>query len=301
MLFRGGLFCSLIGTVRPLSADATFYLSAKGLGEGAAPTAPFESQLFSTGGGSFHIWVQPDELFTGISLNLDASGSGIRFTESVVHNPVIGGDERWLSTLIRHGSVTDKRITRIEAGALEPLSGSGVGIGNSVPSSDPFYEPAAGFLFATVDYAVDQPSESSTISLSIGHNLLSDAEGIADEAIFLGAGDGPVTVAVGSMGSEIDLSLMPLVLAASDFDEDGSVDGTDFLLWQRGYGITSGATRSQGDADADGDVDDADLALWQSQYGTIPISVAASVVPEPSSLALTLMLTLGRLFQRRLR
>lgn len=50
-----------------------------------------------------------------------------------------------------------------------------------------------------------------------------------------------------------------------DFNLDGSVDGSDFLIWQTGLG--SPREYWQGDADFDGDVDGADLAIWQANYG----------------------------------
>jgi hypothetical protein len=62
-------------------------------------------------------------------------------------------------------------------------------------------------------------------------------------------------------------SVVPQIPAAADFDNDGDADGADFLIWQRGRGITTGATKSQGDADADGDVDAGDLSIWKSDFG----------------------------------
>jgi hypothetical protein len=56
--------------------------------------------------------------------------------------------------------------------------------------------------------------------------------------------------------------------SSADFDGDGDVDGRDFLLWQRGYGITApNAVKADGDADNDTDVDGVDLEVWQDQYG----------------------------------
>jgi|GEM_PF-622733 len=43
--------------------------------------------------------------------------------------------------------------------------------------------------------------------------------------------------------------------SSGDFDQDDDTDGADFLAWQRGFGINSGATRADGDSDGDGDVD----------------------------------------------
>ena len=53
----------------------------------------------------------------------------------------------------------------------------------------------------------------------------------------------------------------------ADFDEDGDVDGSDFLAWQVNFGLTAGATKADGDADGDGDVDGSDFLIWQTQFG----------------------------------
>lgn len=71
----------------------------------------------------------------------------------------------------------------------------------------------------------------------------------------------------------------------ADFDTDFDIDGTDFLLWQRG----------NGDSDGNGTTDSVDLANWQSQYqaGSLSASQAALStvsVPEPTGL---LLLTLA--------
>ncbi len=70
---------------------------------------------------------------------------------------------------------------------------------------------------------------------------------------------------------------------SADFDADGDVDGLDFLKWQRGE------TPGLGSAE--------ELAAWEQQYGSpVPVVAAATVVPEPSALAL---LCLGGLLSLR--
>jgi hypothetical protein len=87
---------------------------------------------------------------------------------------------------------------------------------------------------------------------------------------------------------------------SADFDGDGDADGADFLAWQRGLGIASGATKAQGDANGDGAVNNADLLLLKSQFGQSTFSGpgvlqngfvryvtgAATGVPEPSAVIL---------------
>ena len=82
---------------------------------------------------------------------------------------------------------------------------------------------------------------------------------------------------------------------AGDFDDDGDVDGDDFLVWQNGMPTASGAAKSGGDADGDGDVDGDDFLIWQNQF---PSPAALSNTPEPASLGL---LALGGLLMLRRR
>jgi hypothetical protein len=91
---------------------------------------------------------------------------------------------------------------------------------------------------------------------------------------------------------------------AADFDQDGDVDGGDFLAWQRGLGSTgAAATLAKGDANGDQIVNAADLAILRSEFGnsttnfTTPSTLKtgfvryvtsgfASAVPEPGSILL---------------
>ncbi|MDC0936644.1 S8 family serine peptidase [Pirellulales bacterium] len=61
----------------------------------------------------------------------------------------------------------------------------------------------------------------------------------------------------------------------ADFDGDGSVTGFDFLAWQRGVGMTSGAGQNDGDATADGAVNGQDLAVWEADFTPAPVTATA--------------------------
>lgn len=87
-----------------------------------------------------------------------------------------------------------------------------------------------------------------------------------------------------------------------DFDGDGDVDGDDFLILQRGFGETNGATLSEGDADHNGTVDGNDLAIWETNYGVeLTLMSGLSAVPEPSTFALSIISGLVYLTSRRMR
>ena len=91
-----------------------------------------------------------------------------------------------------------------------------------------------------------------------------------------------------------------IVGLAGDYNDDGVVDGADFLAWQRQLG-TSVAAYSGADGNGDGVVDAADFVIWRERFGnSVPAAATASAaVPEPSSLALLCLTIAIALRQRR--
>jgi len=71
--------------------------------------------------------------------------------------------------------------------------------------------------------------------------------------------------------------------APGDFNNDGKVDGADFVVWQRGGSPNPGSA--------------IDLALWKTHFGSA--TPAAGAAPEPSSCFLAFGLSLGGLVLRR--
>ena len=115
---------------------------------------------------------------------------------------------------------------------------------------------------------------------------------------------GEVTVfADGIPGGPIDLALLP----DADFDDDGDVDGFDFLTWQRGFGADVGAGNmaplANGNANGDQFIDGDDFAIWEIQFGTTGLltaqQAAATTVPEPSTLGLVFVALGSALLRRR--
>ena len=100
-------------------------------------------------------------------------------------------------------------------------------------------------------------------------------------------------------------TVVPLTPATnnSDFDNDGDVDGGDFLTWQKNLGSTGvpAGDKSTGDANGDGTVNGLDQQEWKDHYGLPPTVAAAGAVPEPASLALGVLAITGLSGVRRRR
>lgn len=108
---------------------------------------------------------------------------------------------------------------------------------------------------------------------------------------FTGFDDGLTAAFVSPLVWEIDVIPSTAAPVNADFNDDGLVDGRDYLAWQRSYPVNDGtALPMDGDANDDGNVDAEDLAAWQTQYGTgsAPASTAVAAVPEPAAVGLAL-------------
>jgi|GEM_PF-1985836 len=81
-------------------------------------------------------------------------------------------------------------------------------------------------------------------------------------------------------GPQIDVGAFESA-APADFNADGSINGADFLAWQRGFG-TAAADRADGDANQDNQVDSTDLSLWEADFGDPPLALAAVAVFDSS-------------------
>lgn len=103
------------------------------------------------------------------------------------------------------------------------------------------------------------------------------AEGTKRLAIVLGTGtDGGAIYQIDNFRliSEVSSSL------PGDFNEDGNVDGRDFLAWQRDPSV-------------------GDLADWQAHYGTGTLAAAATAVPEPTTLTVVFLVGVALVSRRR--
>ncbi|QEG33540.1 PEP-CTERM sorting domain-containing protein [Bythopirellula goksoeyrii] len=169
-------------------------------------------------------------------------------------------------------------------------------------------------LSILLDWNIDIPSGFNSQTLANFSLDLKDSSGQSiqtsnsavdnvEHLYLTNLGPGEYTLSVASnMTHDFGLAWRTSTLfdfASADFDDDGDVDGRDFLTWQRGYGKLLGAAHSEGDADGDGDVDADDIMVFHAQYGSPPELASALIfaVPEPS----TLVLVTGGLFAFLLR
>jgi hypothetical protein len=132
--------------------------------------------------GTINIFANSDVRLAGISLDLMATGTGIRFTGVTIPNP----NQRWAFTSTP--TVADSQILSIEGAAIPGLVGGGVGTG--APDAGP------GILFATVEY-MSNASGRSDLQLGIGGNRIADWTGAFP---MVALGEGPADID----GSNVD-------------------------------------------------------------------------------------------------
>jgi hypothetical protein len=154
---------------------------------------------------------------------------------------------------------------------------SGIGVISGDPKLGPL-QGNSGFSFL----------DGTTI---LTHAILSDspAKDAGNPSLVAGVGGVPEFDQRGSgfiriINEIIDMGAFEFGAGAddcdSDFDGDGDVDGRDFLIWQRGFGLTGQTDNSNGDADGNGVVDGEDLACWQEHYGTTGMLVAQQLIAD---------------------
>jgi hypothetical protein len=158
--------------------------------------------------------------------------------------------------------------------------------GNGLPGTGNGWEEAGGVGAHQLieSYLLGDSTIAQGAEVTLGNAFDFDRTGVQQDLQFFYhlAGGGAFLTAG-------DVQYISPVIDA-DFDNDGDVDGRDFLRWQRGVGLSGSATNAQGDADGDLDVDRQDLAAWESRFGTSGNAAASlSVVPEPGGVGLVVL------------
>jgi hypothetical protein len=195
-----------------------------------------------------------------------AVGGGVYFhTSSTISGTILAGNTASGGSADINGIPTIN-FSLIGTG-VTPDAGTS---GNNIVTDVPLLGPLADNGGPTQTHALLPGSLALDASNS---SLLTDQRGLPVPVDLPGTANSP-----GGNGSDIG-AYEAQAAPSADFNDDGNIDGSDFLAWQRGVG-TSGATPAEGDSDHDADVDASDLAAWQLTYGqAIVAPVSAQVEP----------------------
>lgn len=124
---------------------------------------------------------------------------------------------------------------------------------------------------------MDYPTADLSVGLGANLNVSIGTSPVTVAGLTMGGTSGVVTSEISSGGPAGILHFKNyfepeglLTEKDADFNNDGLVAGSDFLIWQRNYLFQNTGPdniNDQGDANDDDSVNGADLAIWQEQYG----------------------------------
>jgi autotransporter-associated beta strand protein len=240
---------------------------------------------------------------TGTIANGAGSGTSGRFELGGANrelNVANGGADVDLSISV---PVTNGGLTKAGAGTLA-LSGNNTYAGDTIVKAGALRLTGANLanaadLYLTTGSLLD-------LTFATGAPDVIDSlfvDGVPQQAGVWGAvGSGaqftsPLITGTGTL--QVTTFVAPL---AGDFNGNGTVESSDLVAWQNGYGMPNGASAPNGDGDADGDVDGSDFLVWQRNLGatTLAANVAAAAsVPEPRA-ALLMLTAVGSMSRKRL-
>ena len=254
------------------------------------------------------MWTANEEALTvDGSLATPSAGSPVRLLElNVAGNAVTAGDQYVYEVEPIHGSSTLGSPRSGLSDLLALPDGTLLGLERSVAVTSPIYLSRI--------YEIDFDGATDVSAAAFNSGLIGQTyTPVGKELLWAGAADGSSGqnlegLALGprltnsnwallgvvddgdSLSSNTIVSFELSANPSADFDEDGDVDGFDFLTLQRNLGTVGPlATHANGDANGDDQINDADLAVWEAQYGSAPpLSAVSAAVPEPTTCTLAL-------------
>ncbi|MBN1851720.1 MAG: autotransporter-associated beta strand repeat-containing protein [Pirellulales bacterium] len=170
------------------------------------------------------------------------------------------------------------QVGREGSGALTITEGGLVSTGGTLTidyngGGDSFINISTGGMLALFGDADDSLTEF--LDLIPGTDAINYwDDSISDWAVITGATyDEDYTIDYLTEGNLAGYTMLTVCVYAlgGDFDGDGDVDGTDFLIWQRG--------------ESPNPLSSSDLADWQTHFGTVvsPVGARSTAVPEPAA------------------
>lgn len=127
------------------------------------------------------------------------------------------------------------------------------------------WQQAANWTPATVP---NDPLHLANLSRPLAANLNANiGAGVTVAGVTLGATAAPRTTEISSTGGLLTFRNNELS-AKADFNSSTIVEGQDFLIWQRGFGLGGqNNTNANGDADLSTIVDGVDYQIWKDEFG----------------------------------
>ncbi|MDZ4657635.1 MAG: hypothetical protein SH868_08655, partial [Bythopirellula sp.] len=222
------------------------------------------------------------------AVSFDGAGGQFQWTSGTLHVGTFNGNLVNSSGTLAPGhspgsTTVNGNYTQQSGGALEieiggPLAGSEFDFVNVTGSA---------LLDGELDLTLTggfTPTPSQTFAILIAGSLSGAFDNApSGQRVTTSDGGGSFLINYG-VGSPFDDNQVVLsnFLAggtSGDFDNDGDVDGRDFLIWQRGGSPTPFSA--------------GDLADWQMNYGVGPLVAASTAVPEPDCLGYLAFVTLA--------
>lgn len=133
-------------------------------------------------------------------------------------------------------------------------------------------------------------------------NIISAPGGVAGTFDTVDVSGVPAGLAfhINYLPTSVQLQVVNKPFFSADFDDDGDVDKTDYLIWRNAFNLNQ-----LGDANGDNISDASDYVLWRKQFGSHPGAGAGigsgAAVPEPGSIAMLMMMGVAGLVGRRWR
>jgi endonuclease I len=92
----------------------------------------------------------------------------------------------------------------------------------------------------------------------------------------------------GAQNKSVTLTLTGKIRLAGDFNNDGSVDAGDYVVWQHSFGESVTTAYSGADGDGNLTIDNADFDVWRAHFGQTAAGSGTSLslsaaVPEPAT------------------
>ncbi|MBX3426186.1 MAG: hypothetical protein KF688_10940 [Pirellulales bacterium] len=240
-----------------LTLDASSGTSSGNSWNGTSFVSPISSVDYTTGGGVYDVpnlyesgVVNGGNNTTGFRLRGLAAGTYDVFVVPMFRNAQAAGEKADPAVSFRIGLGNDVDARNAGDYALLAMASStpqfvATNLTTWVAATD----GTTPYNYFSATVAIDGPNRWLTILLGDSATTGPDRAGLS-------------VVQVRASGSA------PIV--AGDFDEDGDVDGRDFLIWQRSPAV-------------------GDLAAWRQHFGTSGPPAAVTATPEPASWSLALL------------